>query len=218
MRRVAGLIVVLAALAIPPADASAASWYWWRKFEASLTVTQTAGWTTTASRPCELTGQGSWVFDARTPKPSAVRVEFLGGGYVTKGEDGYRIFDVGRGRHYALRATGTATADVVQLPSDDPETPCYRVPDLSQCGTRVFPRRYTGNFYEGQQPVGRLTMHIEDIADADDLPGSGESPCLQFDPRLLGAGRQLDIVGTDIPVKRVFRRRLVTFRGARTFG
>ena len=217
MRRMAGLIVLFAALATPPSDASAASWYWSRKFDASLSVTQTATWTTASPRPCGFTGQGRWVFDARAASPSRVRVEYLGGGYVTRGEGGYRVFDIGRARHYALPATGTATAELVQQPSDDPEVTCDEVPNMSQCGTRPFPRRYTGGFLEGQAPVGRLTLHIEDIRDPDELPGSGEIPCLRIDPRLPGAGFQLDVIGTDLPVRRVFRRRSVTFRGERTF-
>jgi hypothetical protein len=86
------------------------------------------------------------------------------------------------------------------------------VPNLSQCGTRAFPRRYTGGFLEGQAPVGRMTLHIEDIRDPDELLGSGEIPCLRIDPRLPGAGFQLNVIGTDLTVRRVFRRRSVTFR------
>jgi hypothetical protein len=213
----AGLIVVLAAVAILPTDASAASWYWWRKFDASLSVTQSASWSTASTRPCGLTGEGRWVFDARAGRPSPIRLEFLGGGYVTKGEGGYRVFDVGRHRHYALPATGTATAQVTQQPSDDPDFGCDEVPNLTDCGTRAFPRRYTGDFLLGQQPVGRLTLHVEDIRDPDELPGSTEFPCLRIDPRLPGAGRQLGLIGTDLPVRRVFRRRSVTFRGERAW-
>lgn len=200
-----------------PSHASAASWYWSRAFDASLSVTQTATWTTASSRPCGLTGQGRWAFDGRAVSPSRVRVEYLGGGYVTRGDGGYRVFDVGRGRHDALPATATATAEVAQQPSDDPATPCDEVPDLSQCGTRPFPRRYTGGSLLGQAPVGRLTLHIEDIRDPDELPGLGEITCLRIDPRLPGAGFQLNVIGTDLPVRRVFRRRSVVFRGERTF-
>jgi hypothetical protein len=217
MRRLAGLIVLLVAMASLPSEAAAASWWWSRKFDARLSVTQTANWTTASSRPCGLNGQGRWVFDARPATPSPIRLEFLGGGYVARGEGGYRVFDVGRSRHSALPSTGTASAAVVQQPSGDPDAPCDEVPNLSQCGTRPFPRRYTGGFLEGQAPVGRLTLHIEDIRDPDELPGSGEIPCLRIDPRLPGAGFQLDVVGTDLPVRRVFRRRSVTFRGERSF-
>jgi hypothetical protein len=217
MRRLGGLIVVLAVFAGLPAEASAASWFWWRTFDATLSVTQTATWTTTSARPCGLSGQGQWVFDARPATPTRVEVQFLGGGYVTKGEGGYRVFDVGRRYHSALPASGTATAAVTQQPSDDPTAPCDEVPNLSQCGTRTFPRRYTGGSLLGRPRVGRMTLHIEAIPDPDELPGSGEIPCLRIDPRLPGAGFQLDLVGTDLPVKRVFRRRTVTFRGERSY-
>ena len=216
MRRMAGLVLLLAAFAALPAEASAASWFWSRKFDATLSVTQTATWTTASTRPCGLTGQGEWVFDARTARPQRVEVQFLGGGYVAKGEGGYRVFYRGRGNHSRLPNTGTPSAVVTQNPSDDPTLPCDDVPNLSQCGTRAFRPRFTA-FLEGQRPVGRMTMHIEGIPDPDELPGSGETPCLRIDPRLPGAGFQLDLVGTDIAPIRVFRRRSTTFRGVRTY-
>jgi hypothetical protein len=217
MRRLAGLILVLAASAALPAEASAASWFWWRKYDATLSLTQTATWTTASTRPCGLNGQGQWVFDARPAAPVRMELQFLGGGYFAKGEGGYRVFDVGRRRYDTLPATGTATAAVTQNPSDDPESPCDEVPNLSQCGTRAFPRRFTGASLVSPARSARMTFHIEAIPDPDELPGSGETPCLRIDPRLPGAGFQLDLAGTKIAPRTVFRRRSVTIRGERTF-
>jgi hypothetical protein len=219
MRRTAIVVVLLAGLATAAQDATAASWWWSRKYVASLRVTQAATWQTVSARPCEVTGSGSWEFRAAPTRPVPVRVEYFGGGYVTRGEGGYRVTDAGRRRHYALPATGTATADVVQQPSGDPDSGCDAPPDLTRCGTWRFPRPYTGGFLEGRVRVGRLALHIEDIRDPDEqpLPSPEATPCLRIDPRLPGAGSQLDVLGTALPVRSVFRRRTVVFRGERRY-
>jgi hypothetical protein len=209
--------VLLAATTGLPAGASAASWWWSRKFEASLRVTHTAVWQSPSARPCDVMGTASWEFDAHQTRGVPVRVEFFGGGYVTRGEGGYRVTDAGRRRHYALPAIGTASADVVQQPTGDPDYPCDAQPDLSRCATRAFPQRYTGGFLDGQIRVGRLGLHIEDLRSPDDLPSSPNTiPCVSFVGELPG-WRQTDILGTDHPVRRVFRSRIVVFRGERRY-